>query len=62
VKKQNGSIIYAPTDIVRFYQSPFASWMDRRALDGDPDIIRDAKDPMSEIFFKRGNTHEEAYL
>jgi uncharacterized protein len=55
------NICYSPTDIVRFWQSPFASWMDRFALD-HPTLAppRDGKDKLADSLSQRGLAHEKA--
>ena len=55
------NICYSPTDIVRFWQSPFASWMDRFALEYPAQApSRDTQDQLSESLSKRGQAHEDA--
>jgi hypothetical protein len=33
MRRTEGGIVYAPTDLVVFLESPFASWMDRLHLE-----------------------------
>jgi hypothetical protein len=33
MKRHGSQIIYSPSDLVRYAQSPFASWMDRYYLE-----------------------------
>lgn len=33
MRKQSGSVVYSPSDLVRYFTSPFASWMDRFHLE-----------------------------
>ena len=61
-KNGNGRLIYSPSDLIRFYQSPFASWMDRWHLEGN---CPEAPDPDSEeqkLLAKTGDLHEKATL
>ena len=62
MKKQESRIIYSPSDLVRFMESPFASWMARAALE-DPKIaeFRDEPDPLLEALAKKGFAHESAF-
>jgi predicted RecB family nuclease len=53
-------IRYSPTDIVRFWQSPFASWMDRFALGHSAQApSRNTQDKLTESLSKRGLAHEK---
>jgi uncharacterized protein len=38
MKKESDSIIYSPSDLIRYLASPFASWLDRYYLE-NPDAI-----------------------
>ena len=54
-------IAYSPTDLVKFWQSPFASWMDRYALEYPAQVLsRDTQDQLSNSLSKRGQAHEDA--
>jgi len=54
-------IRYSPTDIVKFWQSPFASWMDRYALERPAQAPNpNEDDDLSESLSKRGRAHEES--
>ena len=33
MKREQGNILFSPSDLVRFVQSPFASWMQRLCLE-----------------------------
>lgn len=57
--KQNLKSFYSPSNLIRFMESPFASWMDRYALDFP--LIKEQKDPqdpLSSTLQKRGFVHE----
>jgi predicted RecB family nuclease len=61
-KQVGGRLVYSPSDLVLYAASPFASWMDRRALEY-PDQAR--PEPPSEedqLLFDQGLAHEKAYL
>ncbi|MTI13150.1 TM0106 family RecB-like putative nuclease [Sansalvadorimonas verongulae] len=61
--KHQDQLIFSPSDLTRFMESPFASWMDRFALecpDGKPE--QDPDDPLMQALAKRGYAHEEAVL
>lgn len=57
--KQTGSLIYSPSDLIRFIESPFASWMVRHELEQpDSEIERDQQDSMKELLSRLGAEHE----
>ena len=57
--KQTGSLIYSPSDLIRFIESPFASWMVRHELERpDSEIERDQQDSMKELLSRLGAKHE----
>lgn len=62
MKKQQGSILYSPTDLIRFMESPFASWMERLRLEDPTRAIPDEKTDDAELIAKTGDKHEERFL
>lgn len=56
--KQNKKL-YSPSDLIRFMESPFASWMDRYALEF-PHIsqLKDMQDSLTTILQQKGLAHE----
>ena len=38
MKKESGTIVYSPSDLIRYMASPFASWLDRYNLE-NPGVI-----------------------
>ena len=61
--KYQGQLTYSPSDITRYMESPFASWMDRLALEQpDDQPEKDADDPMMQALASRGFAHEAAVL
>ncbi len=52
--------IYSPSNLIRFMESPFASWMDRYAIEL-PHLApeKDPQDPLSSTLQKRGFAHED---
>lgn len=56
-----GRLVFSPTDLCRFVESRFASWMDRRALH-DPGLIPDEPGDTLRMLWDQGNRHEAAYL
>ena len=33
MQNKNGNLLFSPTDLIRFMESPFASWMERLHLE-----------------------------
>lgn len=63
MRKHNHEIIFSPSDLVVFTQSPFASWMDRFSLECPNDSPKpDAADAMSGLLAEKGDDHENALL
>lgn len=57
-------LIYSPSDLVLAMKSPFASWMERFAIESPnsvADIERD-EDPMMLLLAAKGNSHERVFL
>mgnify|MGYP000111580609 CR=1 FL=1 len=61
MRKIKTQLIYSPTDLVRYLESPFASWIDRFALE-QPQLAPepDGADPLMGLLAERGITHEDA--
>lgn len=62
--KNNAQIIYSPSDLIRFLESPFASWMERHHLEcpDDPDARPDPVTEEQELVFRLGDEHEARHL
>jgi hypothetical protein len=41
MREQTGSIIYSPSDLIRFLESPFCSWLDRYYFENPGSISPD---------------------
>ena len=41
MRKETGTIIYSPSDLIRYLASPFGSWLDRYRLEGLGEIKPD---------------------
>ncbi len=63
-KTQASEYVFSPSDLVLFMQSPFASWMERYALENAEaaEALKDPVDPMMELLADKGNVHESDYL
>jgi uncharacterized protein len=62
MKKQNGSVIYSPSDLVRYFASPFASWMDRCHLESPGQFEPDEETEDQRLIAETGNQHERNVL
>jgi predicted RecB family nuclease len=63
-KNNAGQLIFSPSDLVLAMRSPFASWMDRFAIEM-PDLaagIEKDHDPMMALLATKGNAHESGFL
>jgi hypothetical protein len=58
----NGEIVYSPSDLIRFVQSPFACWMERLRLVRPDVAVRDEPSEELLLIAKTGELHEAAYL
>lgn len=57
-----GTWIYSPTDVVRFYGSPFAAWMDRLAIERPGAVSPDPEAEEDRIVADLGLRHEEEHV
>lgn len=62
MKLQLGRLTFSPTDLVRFLESPFSSWMDRYHAE-NPGIFKpDELSEDAELIIRTGEEHERAIL
>ena len=61
--RRNGQLTFSPTDLNVFFESPFASYMDRRACD-EPSAFpgERERDPQLALAAEMGDAHEAAFL
>lgn len=62
MRKISGQIVYSPTDLVRYLESPFSSWMDRYHLENPATLLPDELSEDAELIIKTGEAHELAIL
>jgi uncharacterized protein len=63
MKKQRSlEIVYAPSDLVRYVASPFASWMDRYHLENPGAVTPDGDTEEAKLITQTGEEHEQAVL
>ena len=59
---QSGNLIYSPSDLVRYFASPFASWMDRYRLERPGEVTPDEETEDQKLIAETGNQHERNVL
>lgn len=62
MKKTGKEIVYSPSDLIRFMESPFASWMERCDLERPGELERDPEDAETKLVADAGNRHEASFL
>lgn len=61
-KDKMGELVYSPTDLIRFMESPFASWMERLYLEDKNAATPDAKTDEATLVAATGDKHEADFL
>ena len=59
---QHGTIIFSPSDLTRFMESPFASWMDRLYLEFPDSVTPDERSDELQLYADAGITHEATFV
>lgn len=62
MKKHDNGILYSPSDLITFLESPFASWMDRWYLEDPQAITPDKLTESEQSVTAAGDRHEEEQL
>lgn len=62
MNRHSGKIIYSPSDLVRYANSPFASWMDRYYLENHNAVTPDQETEDQKLIARTGDEHERAVL
>ena len=62
MRRLHDEILFSPSDIARFVESPFSIWMDRYALDHPGEIDRDAESDAAALLKRAGREHERRVL
>ena len=62
MRKINNSLVYSPSDLINFIESPFASWMDRALLEGVEGVEPDEENEERKLVAEEGNKHEAEFL
>ena len=58
--RQGPTLIFSPTDLCRFVESRFASWMDRYALEYPGRFVPEPAPDEKELILRKGREHEAA--
>lgn len=62
MRKLDNQVIYSPTDLVRFMNSPFASYLQRQYLESPESLLPDPEDETLAIAAQKGNEFESQYF
>lgn len=62
MKYDSGRLIYSPTDLVNFLESPFSSWMDRHHLENPGLLIPQELSDDAKLVLETGNQHARNIL
>jgi hypothetical protein len=60
--KRSGAVVYSPSDLIRYFASPFASWMDRYHLENPDGIAPDEETEDQKLVAQTGDRHEFSVL
>jgi predicted RecB family nuclease len=58
----HGQIVYSPSDLTRFMESPFAAWMDRLYLEQPDRVTPDEANDELQIYADAGISHEASFV
>lgn len=58
----SGILIFSPSDLVRYLESPFSSWMDRHHLEHPQALTPDPQSEDMKLIAETGKTHEAIIL
>lgn len=62
MKRHVGQLRYSPSDLIRYFASPFASWMDRYYLENPNAVAPDGETEDGKLIALTGDQHERAVL
>src|ERR1700677_311406 len=62
MQKRSGAVVYSPSDLIRYFASPFASWMDRYYLENPNGITPDEATEDQKLVAQTGDRHEISVL
>lgn len=59
---EHGTIVFSPSDLTRFMESPFASWMERLHREFPDRVTPDERNDELQLYADAGITHEAAFV
>ena len=62
LKGSSGALVYSPSDLIRFMESPFSSWMDRYHLEFPGQLVPDEDSSEQKLVQETGARHEKRFL
>lgn len=62
MRKISGQLVYSPTDLCNYLESPFSSWMDRYHEENPGTLLPDKPSEDAELIMKTGEAHERTIL
>jgi predicted RecB family nuclease len=62
MRSDSGTLVFAPSDLIRYFASPFASWMDRYHLENPGAIVPDEDTEDQKLVAQTGDQHEQRAL
>src|ERR1051325_5909920 len=62
MQKRDGQLVYSPSDLIRFLDSPYASWMERLHLEFPGRVQPDEETDEQKLVANTGERHEATYL
>jgi predicted RecB family nuclease len=62
MRKKSDRLVFSPSDLIQFMESPFASWMDRFYLENPDQTHPDEETEDQKLIAETGNQHERAIL
>ena len=62
MRARDSELIFSPTDLCNYVESPFASWMDHHALDTPGRFTPDPPTEDNELVLRKGREREDRYL
>ena len=60
--KKDSRIIFSPSDLTTYWESEYASWMDRYNLENPGQVQKDPDDEMMKVLQEKGFAHEKNIL
>jgi predicted RecB family nuclease len=61
-EQKSGQLIFSPSDLCKYWESEFASWMDRYDLEHPGTLTPNADDALSKVLQQKGYDHEESTI